>query len=255
MEIEKQSDIGRNPVIRASVFALLCLLLALAVWRLGKADEKLETLYAGIGLAEKESSETAKEIDSTDGEVAYLQELFGPDPAEQSVIRTQHAIQAEIRDLRTQLARRLGNHIYLAVDSRANKLYLRKGVKLLLEADCSVGKGGKVRDKATGRAWEFITPRGEFRVKSKMEEPLWRKPDWAFVENGEPVPGEQDPARLVAGELGKYALNIGNGYLLHGTKNEGALGRAVTHGCVRLGAEALEKIYKAVPVGAAVYIY
>jgi L,D-transpeptidase YbiS len=75
------------------------------------------------------------------------------------------------------------------------------------------------------------------------------------VENKEPVPPPLDPSRKVEGELGKYALNIGDGYLIHGTKNEESLGRAVSHGCIRLGAEALEKLYKAAPVGTRVYIY
>ena len=79
--------------------------------------------------------------------------------------------------------------------------------------------------------------------------------DWAYVENKEPVPPPSDPSRKVEGELGKYALDIGDGYLIHGTRNEADLGRPVSHGCIRLGAEPLEKLYNAVQVGTTVYIY
>jgi hypothetical protein len=40
--------------------------------------------------------------------------------------------------------------------------------------------------------------------------------------------------RKVEGELGKYRLNLGDGYLLHGTPYKESIGLAATHGCVRL---------------------
>ena len=75
----------------------------------------------------------------------------------------------------------------------------------------------------------------------KAENPLWRKPDWAYVESKEPVPPPEDPARMTPGELGAFVLNLGDGYLIHGTKNEAGLGRPASHGCVRLGAEDLDR--------------
>jgi hypothetical protein len=73
-------------------------------------------------------------------------------------------------------------------------------------------------------------------VLSKLANPVWRKPDWAFVEEGEPIP--KDPGdRLEYGSLGEYALYFGNGYMIHGTLYERLLGRPVSHGCVRLGRE------------------
>jgi L,D-transpeptidase YbiS len=153
------------------------------------------------------------------------------------------------------VGRRLRDETHIVVDTRANKLYLKKGLSLLWEADCSVGKGGRLIDPKTGRRWEFVTPRGRFEVRNKIEKPLWVKPDWAFVETGEQVPPPGDPARKVEGELGGYVLNLGDGYLIHGTKNEQSLGRPASHGCVRLGAENLKRLYETVPVGTPVYIY
>ena len=61
--------------------------------------------------------------------------------------------------------------------------------------------------------------------------------------------------RKVEGELGKYRLNLGDGYLLHGTPYKESIGLAATHGCVRLRDEDIEWLYEHIPVGTKVYIY
>ncbi|HEX6316981.1 MAG TPA: L,D-transpeptidase [Gemmatimonadaceae bacterium] len=61
--------------------------------------------------------------------------------------------------------------------------------------------------------------------------------------------------RRVPGELGRYALDLGDGYLIHGTADPKSIGRAVTHGCIRLGDEDIEWFYRNVPTGTAVHIY
>lgn len=61
--------------------------------------------------------------------------------------------------------------------------------------------------------------------------------------------------RKVEGELGKYRLILGEGYLLHGTPYRDSIGMAATHGCVRLRDEDIEWLYEHVPVGTRVYIY
>jgi lipoprotein-anchoring transpeptidase ErfK/SrfK len=61
--------------------------------------------------------------------------------------------------------------------------------------------------------------------------------------------------RRVAGELGQFALDMGNGYLIHGTPDQSSIGRAVTHGCIRLADADIEWLYQNVPVGTPVYIY
>jgi hypothetical protein len=61
--------------------------------------------------------------------------------------------------------------------------------------------------------------------------------------------------RLVPGELGRYRLDTGNGYLIHGTPQEETVGKPVTHGCIRLKDEDITWLYEHVPVGTAVYIY
>ena len=61
--------------------------------------------------------------------------------------------------------------------------------------------------------------------------------------------------RRVAGALGKYRLDLGDGYLLHGTPYNKSIGRAVTHGCIRLRDADIEWLYRHVPVGTEVQIY
>jgi hypothetical protein len=61
--------------------------------------------------------------------------------------------------------------------------------------------------------------------------------------------------RKIDGELGKYRLNLGEGYLLHGTPHKTTIGLADTHGCIRLADEDIQWLYENVPVGTKVYIY
>jgi lipoprotein-anchoring transpeptidase ErfK/SrfK len=60
--------------------------------------------------------------------------------------------------------------------------------------------------------------------------------------------------RRVRGELGAYKLDLGDGYLLHGTPHKDSFGNAVTHGCIRVPDDALRTLYQRVPVGARVLI-
>jgi len=124
----------------------------------------------------------------------------------------------------------------------------------VVQAVCSTGSGRALSDPVKKRFWVFDTPRGEFFIRAKYPNPVWVKPDWAFLEEGEPVPRDL-AARLAPTELGDYALDLGEGYLIHGTLYERALGLSITHGCVRLGGRDLETVYKNVRVGTPVYIF
>lgn len=61
--------------------------------------------------------------------------------------------------------------------------------------------------------------------------------------------------RRVAGELGAYKLDLGGGYMLHGTPHKASIGQAATHGCIRLDDDAIAYLYQNVPVGTPVYIF
>lgn len=68
------------------------------------------------------------------------------------------------------------------------------------------------------------------------------------------VPPLASRNRRLDGELGLYALDLGGGYLLHGTNDPSSIGTATTHGCIRLGDDDLAWLYDHVPVGALVEV-
>jgi len=144
--------------------------------------------------------------------------------------------------------------VYIVVDTGQNRLFLKKGQETLREAVISTGSGNYLEDPSGKRQWVFDTPRGEYYVKSKIENPYWVKPDWAFIEEGEPIPKKQDE-RVESGVLGDYALGFGEGYFIHGTLYTRLLGRNVTHGCVRVGDEDLKAVFKAVSIGTKIFIF
>jgi len=61
--------------------------------------------------------------------------------------------------------------------------------------------------------------------------------------------------RQIIGELGRFKLDLGDGYLIHGTPHKDSIGAAVTHGCIRLADRDLEFVYQNIRVGTPVYIY
>jgi lipoprotein-anchoring transpeptidase ErfK/SrfK len=69
------------------------------------------------------------------------------------------------------------------------------------------------------------------------------------------VPPLGTSQRRYQGILGTHRLNLGNGYALHGTNDPASIGHAVSHGCVRLRNEDIDRLYETVPVGTPVYIY
>jgi L,D-transpeptidase YbiS len=161
---------------------------------------------------------------------------------------------AERERLQSALRRLVPRGPWIVIDQTHNRFRLMRGDETVLEAPCSAGSGMVLKEGAKGRVWVFDTPRGRFEVLSKTENPVWRKPDWAFVEEGEPIP--KDPAdRFEYGSLGEYALYFGNGYMIHGTLYERLLGRPVSHGCIRLGRDPLRVVYRTAALGTPVYIY
>jgi len=144
--------------------------------------------------------------------------------------------------------------VYIVVDSYRNRLRLYRDGELLRTAVCSTGTGVVLRDPRNGRQWVFDTPLGERVVERKVKNPVWAKPDWAFIEEGM-LPPTDPNERFDPNSLGDYALYIGDGYIIHGTLFKTLLGRRVTHGCIRLGDEDLEFVYRHTPIGSRVFLY
>jgi lipoprotein-anchoring transpeptidase ErfK/SrfK len=170
---------------------------------------------------------------------------------------------AQVEALRRENARLAGEAAtlvpqdpYILINTTLNRLTMKKGDQYILkDAVVSTGSNTELVDAKGARRWFFSTPKGVHAVKKKMIAPVWTKPDWAFVEEGEPIPGAQAEARFEEGTLGKYGLYFGGGYIIHGTLFQRFLGQSVTHGCVRVGDADLETVYANASVGTKIYIY
>ena len=189
---------------------------------------------------------------------ARLQRLHPPPPDATPLgpddQREYRALRKRAAALEKQIAALRPKGTYVIIDAGRNLLTLVKDDRPVLEAVCSTGSGRALSDPVKKRLWVFDTPRGEFDVRARHPNPVWVKPDWAFLEVGEPIPRDL-AARLAPTELGDYAMDLGDGYLIHGTLYERALGLSITHGCVRLGARDLDMVYHSVRIGTPVYIF
>ncbi|RIH66849.1 L,D-transpeptidase [Mariniphaga sediminis] len=143
---------------------------------------------------------------------------------------------------------------FLIVNTTNNTFRLYQNRQVVRSGLCSTGSFIHLEADSL-QSWLFETPKGVFTIKNKMTDPVWRKPDWAFIEEGLPPPPPGHPSRYERGVLGDYALDLGKGYLIHGTLYQRLIGQPVTHGCIRLNDQDLEHIYKTLQVGSKVYIY
>ena len=185
-------------------------------------------------------------LPSTDASIA---------PAVEPDLATLHAMQSRYRSLSKQLTQLIPGQPYIVVDTARNHLYIKRRDHVMLDALASTGSG-TILDKpgeAKGQ-WIFDTPRGEFIVQTKLVNPVWVKPDWAFIEEGLAIP-KSAADRVEPGVLGEYALGFGKGYFIHGTLYPRLLGKNVTHGCIRLNDDDLKSVYRLARVGTPIMIF
>jgi L,D-transpeptidase ErfK/SrfK len=103
---------------------------------------------------------------------------------------------------------------------------------------------------------DWPTPQTPFRIRGKTANPTWvipesireeRVKDKGWSETSLPGGSPDNP-------LGKYRLELSlsqasGAYAIHGTNNPWAVGRMVTHGCIRLYPEDIERFFDLVQVG------
>ncbi len=167
---------------------------------------------------------------------------------------TKKKLAADIATMDRKLKAKMPKTHYLVINTSSNEFTLYRGNTMIKRDKCSTGSYVLLKN-GDQQQWMFKTPKGEFRIKGKTTSPVWKKPDWAFVEEGLPIPSMNHPSRFEYGVLGDYALSLGDGYLIHGTLYQRFLGLPVTHGCIRLNDENLELVYNSLDYGSKVYIY
>jgi lipoprotein-anchoring transpeptidase ErfK/SrfK len=98
-------------------------------------------------------------------------------------------------------------------------------------------------------AWP--TPRGLFRVRSKVVNPAWSVPNssWAGSLAGQTIPGGAAGNPLVARWIG-ITGSVG----FHGTNNPWSIGGAASHGCIRMYPRDVIRLYRWVRIGTPVYV-
>jgi lipoprotein-anchoring transpeptidase ErfK/SrfK len=161
---------------------------------------------------------------------------------------------AAVTALTQQLERLRPRQPYAVVDSYGNRFTILSKGEVVRESPCSTGTGAVLRDRRTGRLWVFDTPSGEHSISRKVRNPVWIRPDWAFLEEGREPPDDLSE-RLDDVSLGDFGLYLGDGYIIHGTLFQTLLGQSATHGCIRLGDEDLAYAYEHLPVGTRVFVY
>jgi len=164
------------------------------------------------------------------------------------------SLDKDLAGIQKKMAVYLPKGPYLIINTSANSFRLMNDDKTLREGMCSTGSY-TVLQAGEKQQWIFKTPRGMFKILNKVKDPVWKKPDWAFVEEGLPVPSANHPSRYEYGVLGDYSMILGDGYMIHGTLYKRFLGLPVTHGCVRMGDDDLEEVFNTLQIGSKVYIY
>lgn len=131
-------------------------------------------------------------------------------------------------------------HYYeIAAEQGLTPVHLKRGQKVRL----SDGTIVTVRGKEVGRIFRS----GKFSPWTPGREMIFD--DKIFI------PPIGSPQRQVPDALGTHKLDLGDGYLIHGTPERDSIGQPVSHGCIRLSNEVIARLYPLVEVGAPVFIY
>lgn len=127
----------------------------------------------------------------------------------------------------------------ITIDRGTFQLRFYRHLELVKKYTIAVGASG------------YDTPTGLYSVTDKTVDPTWYVPNkpWAGDLAGKTIPGGSADNPLKARWLGFY-----NGAGIHGTADEGSLGSAASHGCIRMAVSDVEELYDMVPVNTPLYI-
>jgi lipoprotein-anchoring transpeptidase ErfK/SrfK len=125
--------------------------------------------------------------------------------------------------------RRSQKRIVISIPDK--KLVLMQGDRVLKMYDVAVGKPSTP------------SPQGEFSIVNRVPNPTWYGP-------GQVVgPGKNNP-------LGTRWMGLGyKGYGIHGTNVPSSIGKAASHGCIRMRQHDVEELFALVDVGTTVELH
>ncbi len=198
--------------------------------------------WAGLALISQDGNVSALARKGSYSSVSQWLENYKELEDENRWLRTSfHSLQ-RVRDQRK---------IYMEINLAEDLLFVKMNTQVLYKFPIVSGKNFVPRDSR--RRPRFRTPRGILTVKRKELRPVWHPPAWFWTERGAEIPERRFGIR---GVLGKYRLNLGNGYGIHGTRN-GRIGRPGkrSHGCIRMNEKDLELVYQLADKGTQVYVY
>ncbi len=127
---------------------------------------------------------------------------------------------------------------WIRVDLSERHAYLYHGAEIYKDYGIAIGTPG------------HSTPRGAYEITLKRYMPTWRNPGSAWAAD---MPDSIGPG--VSNPLGTRAINISaSGIRFHGTTQDWSIGRAASHGCMRMHRWDVEDLYEEVEVGNKVFI-
>ncbi len=123
----------------------------------------------------------------------------------------------------------------LVIKLRERRVYVYQKKRVVAKYPIAIGKAG----------WE--TPTGNFKVSNKERDPAWEHPFTGKVIS----PGADNPLGVAwIGFWSDGRNQIG----FHGTPQENLVGRAVSHGCVRMRNKDVTALFEQVDVGTPVKV-
>jgi lipoprotein-anchoring transpeptidase ErfK/SrfK len=128
------------------------------------------------------------------------------------------------------------------IDTTLKRAWLREG-ETFLQFPVAVGKASSV------------TPPGNYKIQQKTRNPWWIPTEDIKKEaeaKGKPLPDRVKPGSK--NPLGNYLVRFNGAYAMHGTNQPKSIGKAVSHGCVRMRNNDIATIFEHVKVGDSLWV-
>ena len=148
-----------------------------------------------------------------------------------------NGVVAEANNIGTMMRNKNGKP-FIVVDKRSFQFYLYSHTgRLLRIGPVAIGKG-----RTNHGAFE--TPVGVFPISRKVPVDDWIRPNWYFLEEGEPIPKREEDRRVPG--FFRYKLVFDGARYIHYAE---ATGGRLTHGCLGLDWQDAEAVFHTLQVG------